>query len=480
MTTRPLVWFRSDLRVRDQTALFHACREATRGVVGVFTVCPEQWREHDWADVKVEFVLRNLKTLREGLAARNVPLRVLTFPTFAGAAGALLRLAEETGCDALYFNREYEVNEARRDAAVTAAFEASGRRVRAYTDAVVLSPGDVLTQGGGWYTVFSPYKRRWRERYAEHAGDGTSVLGLPKKQAEMASESDDVPAEVAGFDLSRGRADLWAAGEGHAAERLGKFVDGRIATYKDRRDIPSVNGTSTLSPYLALGVIGPRTCVAAAVEANGGDVNGANAGAAGWLDELIWREFYKHLLVAFPRLCMGRAFRPEMDAVAWSEDAAAFDAWCEGRTGYPIVDAGMRQLRQTGWMHNRLRMITAMFLTKDLLINWRWGERFFMRHLVDGDLAANNGGWQWSASTGTDAQPYFRIFNPTTQGEKFDPEGAFIRKFVPELAGVAGKAVHEPHGGGGLLRSIGGYPRPIVDHKAARERTLAAFSAVKG
>ncbi|MEO1513280.1 MAG: FAD-binding domain-containing protein, partial [Planctomycetota bacterium] len=229
-------------------------------------------------------------------------------------------------------------------------------------------------------------------------------------------------------------------------------------------------------PYLAHGVISPRQCVEAALGVNQGRIDSGDPGVIGWIEELIWREFYQHVIAAFPRVCKGRAFRTDMDRVEWSHDQGLFDAWREGRTGYPIVDAAMRQLAQTGWMHNRLRMIVAMFLTKDLMIDWRWGERHFMNRLVDGDFASNNGGWQWSASTGTDAQPYFRIFNPTTQGEKFDRDGEFIRRFVPELSELPGKAIHDPSSAG-LFGELD-YPDPIVDHRAARETTLARFKAL--
>lgn len=473
------MWFRADLRVRDNLALHAACVRASGGVVAVFAVCPEQWRDlHDWSDAKVDFVLRNLAELKAALGKLNIPLKIVTTPRFDGVPAALTRLAHECRCSAIFYNREYEWNERRRDDAVDAAMASAGVPVHALTDQVVFAPGEVMTKAASWYTVFSPFKRAWRERYA--AGEGPTSVGMPKKQPAIEIEADAVPEAVEGFDRGAAavRPDLWGAGEAHAGERLAKFVDARIDAYKERRDLPAINGTSTLSPYLAAGVLSPRQCVEAALAVNGGRIDAGGAGVMGWIDELIWREFYKHVLVGFPRVSRGRAFKVETERVAWREDTAGLEAWKAGRTGYPIVDAAMRQLAQTGWMHNRLRMITAMFLTKDLLIDWRHGERHFMRTLVDGDLSANNGGWQWSASTGTDAQPYFRIFNPTTQGEKFDPEGVFIRKFVPELSQLTGKAVHAPSATGLFGRGGLDYPAPIVDHKVARDRALAAFKAI--
>ncbi len=478
---RPLVWFRSDLRVRDNTALAEACAAASGGVAGVFCVCPAQWREHDWADVRVEFLLRSLSALSERLARINVPLRVLAFDRFDEAPARLLALARECGCGAVYLNDEYEVNERRRDDAVARAFEAAGLAARSCTDQVALAPGSVRTKQGAWHRVFTPFRRAWLERLRQEGAPG--VRRAPGKQRPIDVKPDPIPARVEGFDLSRGRPDLWKEGEEHAARRLARFIEDRVEQYAQDRDLPALNGTSTLSPYLTSGVLSARQCLAAAVGANGGRIPAPTdqpSGAATWISELIWREFYKHLIVGFPRLCMGRAFRPETERIRWRDDAPGFEAWRDGRTGFPIVDAAMRQLAQTGWMHNRLRMIVAMFLTKDLLIDWRRGERHFMRSLVDGDLAQNNGGWQWAASTGTDAAPYFRVFNPASQSRKFDPEGRFIRRFVPELAGLGDEAIHDPSALPALFRATLGYPDPIVEHASARRRVLEMFERLKG
>ncbi|MEM7622077.1 MAG: deoxyribodipyrimidine photo-lyase [Planctomycetota bacterium] len=476
---RPLVWFRSDLRVRDNHALHHACERATDGVVAVYVISADQWREeHDIGAPKVDFLLRCVRELSVSLGKLNIPLRVLDVPRFDGVPDALLALARTCDCSAIFFNNEYEWNERERDAAVADVFQRAGKGVHGFTDQVVFTPGDVLTKSDTWYTVYSPFKKRWRERYKDD--DAPSCLPTPKRQRQLDIEADNVPETIDGFDFGAEnvRPDLWKAGEDHALSRLDAFVGSRIDEYKSKRDIPSVNGTSTLSPYLHAGVVSPRQCLEAALEANNGRIDTGSAGIVGWIEELIWREFYKHVLVGFSHVSRGQPFKKKLDRVNWSYSKKNFAAWQEGRTGYPIVDAAMRQLAQTGWMHNRLRMIVAMFLTKDLMIDWRWGERHFMQQLVDGDLASNNGGWQWSASTGTDAQPYFRIFNPTTQGEKFDKDGTFIKKFVPELGSLSGKALHSPSRAG-LFEKLD-YPEPIVDHKAAREKTLAAFKEAAG
>jgi deoxyribodipyrimidine photo-lyase len=474
---RALVWFRSDLRVHDQRALYYACREATDGVAGVYTVCPGQWSEHDWADVRVDFVLRNLVELERALHRLRIALRIVACDRFSRVPAELLRLAKSLGCDRLYFNREYEVNELRRDDAVGRTFEKAGRQVRIFDDQVILPPGSVLTRAGRPFSVFTPFRRAWLGALPEH--DRAAPLPSPRRRAAAVCASDPVPSRVRGFDRAGDQPDLWPAGERAASNRLRDFITRRLDAYHLRRDFPALDGTSRLSPYLTSGVISPRVCLHAALEVRGAGVldsrSKASDGPTTWTNELIWRDFYKHVLLAWPRLSMHRAFRPEMENVKWREDESDFEAWCAGRTGYPLIDAAMRQLGQTGWMHNRLRMLVAMFLSKHLLIDWRRGERFFMRRLVDGDLAANNGGWQWSASTGADAVPYFRIFNPIAQSRRFDPDGEFIRRFVPELSDTPTQALHDP------ARLSAGrpadYPRPICNHAQSRRRALRAFAA---
>ncbi len=283
-----------------------------------------------------------------------------------------------------------------------------------------------------------------------------------------------MPETIEHFERSSWRDDLWPAGEPEAQRRLENFVQ-RIGNYQRVRDMPAVNGTSLLSPYLAAGVISPRQCLAAALAANKGQIAGDD-GVATWISELAWRDFYTHVLVGFPRVSKHRPFKLKTDQLNWRTDEPKFEAWKQGRTGYPIVDAGMRQLNQTGWMHNRLRMVTAMFLTKHLLIDWRWGEKYFMQHLIDGELAANNGGWQWSASTGTDSVPYFRIFNPFSQSKRFDPDGDFIKKLCPELSPIPPAALHDEKKFSAAIAKHGvDYPTYIVDYKQGRERALQAF-----
>lgn len=474
---RPLVWFRSDLRLDDQPALHAACAEATRGVVGVFLVADTQWREHDWGAARARWTLANVAALSARLARIGIPLLLRRVPRYDDAAEELLDLARRQGCDGIFLNRELEWNERRRDAAVLARFAEAGLVARAFDDQTLVAPGAVRTGAGGFYTVFTPFRRRW-ERALEEGG--VRPLGAPRRQPALDVAPDEVPEAAPDCDAGTPGAALAGrvAGEAEAQRRLDRFVAERIAAYAERRDRPDLDGTSTLSPWLAVGAISVRRCLARALAAQGDGFPRGTGGIATWVGELAWRDFYRHVLVGFPRVGRGRAFRIETERVPWRDDAAGLEAWCAGRTGFPIVDAAMRRLAETGWMHNRLRMIVASFLAKDLLIDWRHGERWFMRALVDGDHASNNGGWQWAASTGTDAAPYFRVFSPVRQAARFDPEASYIRAALPELAAAPTRALHDPTRLDPGLRRAAGYPSPIVDHDAARVRAIDAFRRI--
>jgi len=333
-------------------------------------------------------------------------------------------------------------------------------------------PGSVLTKSGGYFQVYSQFRKVCYQRL--HSALPTPIR-RPAAQAPLTIASDPIPGAVPGFTPpAASLRQLWPAGEQAANRRLLAFADEQIDYYQSERDFPARPGTSRLSAYLAAGVLSPRQCLHAALHANQGEFDSGNSGIVTWINELLWREFYKHILVGYPRVSMHRAFRPDTDALAWRQAPHELAAWQQGRTGFPLIDAAMRQLLASGWMHNRLRMVVAMFLSKNLLIDWREGERFFMRHLIDGDLAANNGGWQWSASTGTDSAPYFRIFNPLSQSQRFDPDGRFIRHWLPELSGLNNKDIHNPAAMDGLFGVVD-YPRPMVDLGSSRSRALAAF-----
>ena len=475
---RTLVWLRSDLRLGDNPALAAAVERSPGGCVALFVATPKQWLEHDWGPAKADFVLRSAADVAESLGRKGIPFLWRRVDDFAAVPDVVSAVAGETGCDAVHWNRELEFNEARRDDRVRDRLSEAALEVRTFEDQTVIPPAEIRTANGDVYSVYTPFRRRWTKQIE---ADGLPEP-LPEPEAHEPPSgvaADDVPDVLPEFAGRRGLVDLWPAGEAEAARRLARFLADRAEAYADARDLAADDGTSRLSPYLATGAISLRVCLAAAVAANRGRLEGGEPGIETWISELVWREFYRHVLVGFPRVSMNRPFRAETETVEWAADDDHFRAWCEGRTGVPFVDAGMRQLLETGWMHNRLRMVTAMFLAKDLLIDWRRGERHFMRHLVDGDLANNNGGWQWAASTGTDAAPYFRIFNPWTQGRRFDPEGRFIRRFVPELGEEKAADLHDADKLGARIEAGLDYPRPIVDHAAARERAIAAFKRAR-
>jgi deoxyribodipyrimidine photo-lyase len=466
-----LIWLRSDLRVHDNTALAAACERGP--TLAVWLASPGQWQAHDDAPCKVDFWLRNLSALREQLAALNIPLLIRQADTWDQAPAVLSQLCREYQVQALHLNDEYGIHESRRDQAVEIALSQSGVGVHRHLDQLLFRPGSILTRSGSYFQVFSQFRKVCHERLH---------LALPTLQRAIAPQapvdisSDPVPGQISGFATPPNslRA-LWPAGEAEAHQRLQRFVDEVAEDYQQLRDIPAVAGTSQLSAYLAAGVVSPRQCLHQALAHNRGEFDSGNPGLVTWINELLWREFYKHILVGYPRVSRHRAFRPETEALPWRHAPDELKAWQEGRTGIPIIDAAMRQLLATGWMHNRLRMIVAMFLTKNLLIDWREGERFFMRHLIDGDLAANNGGWQWSASTGTDAVPYFRIFNPVSQSRRFDSQGRFIRQWLPELIDMDEKNIHNPLFECELFANNQCYPQPIVDLGSSRQRALDAF-----
>ena len=470
---RSLVWFRRDLRVADNSALYHACRNSKDGVIGLFVITPQQWRQHDDANCKVRFWMENLAILSEELIKLNIPLRIDTCDSFEDCTEIVTKTAREHKCGAIFANREYEVNELKRDTAVEASCQDLAIEFHSFHDRVIVPPREIKTRQGAFYSVFTPYRKVWDTRALEFV----KLMPKPRKQLELKIKRSKVPTKIAGMDLSDFREDLWKPGEKVAAKLLDNFSE-RISEYNHLRDVPSTNGTSLISPYLAAGIVSPRQCMSAAIESNGGNIAGA-PGPTTWISELTWRDFYTQVMVNCPRVSMHRPFKLKTEQLNWRSDKAEFARWSNGQTGYPIVDAGMRQLNRTGWMHNRLRMVTAMFLTKNLLIDWRMGEKYFMNKLIDGDLSANNGGWQWSASTGTDAVPYFRIFNPFSQSKRFDPDGLFIKKMCPELESVPPSKLHDPTKlSQFILANQLDYPQFVVDYKTGRERALKNFKAL--
>ena len=463
-----LIWFRNDLRLHDNTALLTAMQEGP--TLALFLLSPGQWRAHDDASAKIDFQLRNLKALADELEQLNVPLLIRTADSWDGAPTVLTELCREQSIRRVHVNEEYGVNETARDRSVTRQLAELDVGFSSHLDQLLLRPGTLLTRSGSYFKVFSQFRKACLQRL--HLAPPL-CLPLPGPQTSTGINSDPIPSSVAGFATPDATLRAhWPAGEQAARQRLQLFADDHLHEYDEQRDLPAEPGTSQLSPYLTSGVLSPRQCLHAALMSNQGELDSGNTGVTTWINELLWREFYKHILVGYPQVSRHRAFRPHTEAVPWRDAPEELFAWQQGRTGFPLIDAAMRQLLATGWMHNRLRMVVAMFLSKNLLIDWRQGERFFMQHLIDGDLAANNGGWQWSASTGTDAVPWFRLFNPITQSQRFDPQGRFIKHWLPELGELDRRDIHDPSP---ISRAMCGYPAPIIDLADSRARALTAF-----
>ena len=464
---RALVWFRRDLRDHDHAALARATHEADE-VYCAFVFDREILDPlADPADRRVEFIHDSVCELHEALRRRGGALIV----QHARAREAIPRLARTLGVVAVYANRDYEPATRARDGAVEAALADAGIAFELSRDHVVFERNEVLTRDSQPYAVFTPYKRAW---LAALSADRLAPLAVryAALRAPAPDRVEPLPTlESLGFERTNLHALGVRAGTLGGTARLRAFrrrIDGYAAT----RDFPALRGPSGLSVHLRFGTVSIRALARFAHQR----AQAGSAGASTWLSELVWREFYAQVLWHHPRV-VDHAFRPELDTLPFPNDPRRIAAWCAGETGYPIVDAGMRQLNATGYMHNRLRMITASFLVKDLLVDWRIGERYFAQKLIDYDLASNNGGWQWAASTGCDAQPWFRIFNPVTQSRRFDPDGAYIRRHVPELAGVSADAVHAPWSAAAERGTAppAHYPPPIVDHAKAREGALALF-----
>ncbi|KAI1031322.1 hypothetical protein LB504_000323 [Fusarium proliferatum] len=482
-------WFKMDLRLSDNRALALAsdkAKEAGVPLIAMYIISPQDYEAHLRSPVRVDFMLRTLEVIKHDLAKLDIPLYVETVEKRKRVPDRILELMDEWGASHLYANMEYEVDELRREASMIRDFAENGKTFEVVHDTCVVPPGELHTGTGKQYAVYTPWYRSW----VAHIHENLDLLELydpPQKNPGSARkdfaklfdvEIPDAPKSkrLDGEEKERLRS-LWPCGEHEAKKRLNKFCEEMIGNYQKKRNIPAEAGTSSLSVHLASGTISARTCVRTARDRNKTKkLNGGNEGIQTWISEVAWRDFYKHVLVHWPYVCMNKPFKPEYSNISWSYDNEHFAAWCEGRTGFPIVDAAMRQLNHLGYMHNRCRMIVACFLAKDLLLDWRKGERYFMEHLVDGDFASNNGGWGFSASVGVDPQPYFRIFNPLLQSEKFDPDGDYIRKWVPELRDLDSKAIHDPYNrGAGPKAKKNGYPAPIVTHKECRDRALAAY-----
>lgn len=491
---KSLMWFRRDLRSFDNAALHHALITSNQ-VYCVFIYDREILDPLPRHDRRVEFIHDSIAELAAELQQMGGALIV----RHAVAADEIVALAAAIGVEAVMANRDYEPQAVQRDATIAAALEKNGRRLLLLKDQVIFEKDEVLSLTGKHFSIFTPYKKAWLRKLQTTPvpGDDDFYLRsypIDTHRTRLAPPPAEFVVSLPSLeDLGFARTNLSQlpipTGMSGGAQLFEEFLQ-CMAAYRDARNYPGIKGTSYLSVHLRFGTVSVRALARHTVEImrTGEGANGVeNAGSNTWLSELIWRDFYFMILDRCPQVAE-HPFKPAYERIEFESGAPAdelFAAWCEGRTGYPLVDAGMKQLVGTGYLHNRLRMVTACFLIKDLGIDWRRGERFFAEHLNDYDLSANNGGWQWAASSGCDAQPYFRIFNPTTQSEKFDAEGQFIKHYLPQLAKLSAKQIHAP-----WLQSptvldnadvrLGkNYPYPVVQHDEARQRTLERYAVVK-
>ncbi len=480
---RAVHWFRRDLRLSDNIALDMALKEADE-VICLFIL---DSRLLETSPSRTAFLYSCLRSLDESLQKQGGRLILRQ----GDPKRELEKLLREGKASTLYFNRDYSPFALRRDAEIEKGLTEQGFTVKTAKDLVIFEEQEILTGSNEPYNVFTPYKKRWLERISIaiptrfesdykslrlQSDEAKALHSLPLPEIEAKADLGDTWYLPGGESEAHRRLKIWAGAKVARPEG-----SGRIEEYRDNRNTPSLEGTSRLSPFLRFGAVSVRQCYRAAMNAREVVERVAQRdGIDTWIGELIWRDFYYQIMFNFPRVMTG-PFQKKYKSLKWNYNPEYLAAWQQGRTGYPIIDAGMRQLNHESWMHNRLRMITASFLTKHLLLNWQEGEGYFWEKLVDGDPAANNGGWQWSASTGTDAQPYFRVFSPAAQSQKFDPEGIYIKRFVPELAKVPAKYIHEPwtmplslqeHLGVVIGKN---YPAPVVDHKTAREKAIATF-----
>ena len=461
-----ILWFRNDLRTHDNPALQYYLSHKRLSGTGkaIFFVCEQQWLIHDWSARQIDFIKRHAAALVDELALLGVELSIVEVNNFEEQAHYLKVYCEKHNIKEVVANSEVEFNERQRDINI----QASGINLTLFESDVIVPKGKVLTKSDTMYKVFTPFKRAWLAYVKQF---GFEYLGKP---ALVSTNNSINNVKKVSDDEKNSLTSAWPLSTEYEKEALPRFLQEKLLDYQEYRDIPSIKGTSGISPYLAAGAISPRYILRLLINQQPDVLISPDSKSFSWLNELIWREFYRHLLYHEPRLCKHQAFNRNYNNMPWHNDMVLFEAWKQGKTGYPIVDAAMRQLNHTGWMHNRLRMVVASFLTKHLLIDWRWGEQYFMQQLIDGDLAANNGGWQWAASTGCDAQPYFRVFNPIRQSERFDPNGEFIRTYLPELVNVPDKFIHFPHVY--LAKeNLSTYWPAIVEHKFARQRAIAFF-----
>ncbi len=469
---KSLVWFRNDLRMDDNPALREACK-SSHEVHAIYIYSQNQNQKHNEANCKTEFFIENLKVLDSELSKINIPLTIINSEGFMDNSEIIYDYVQNHSLHKVMWNNQFGVDEIERDESVRNYLKSKEIGFESFDEQVIFAPGTILTGDGKPYSVFTPFKRRWVENFNLDLLDiefEFTKKNITKNKSNI-HEFDFKFKKNNQVDMS-----LWPAGEAEALSRLKKYLNENILRYAQDRNDPIVDGTSRLSAYLASGIISPKRCILEALKINNFELDSGNNGVVKWIDEIVWREFYKNIMFSFSKVSKGQPFQDYTKKIKWRFDEKEFNAWKEGETGFPIIDSAIKQMLSEGWMHNRLRMVVAMFFTKNMLHDWRLGEAFFMQNLIDGDFSSNNGGWQWSSSTGTDAAPYFRIFNPITQSKNFDSDGLFIKKYIKELTELDKKEIHDPSE---KLRKHLNYPMQILDLKESRLRAIDAFNSAK-
>jgi len=459
-----LVWFRNDLRVNDNPALSAALEDKNERVVAVYCLCIGQWSQHGMGANQQSLILQAVNLLEASLKKLNIPLVILNPNVFDNVPMALLKLSQQLNVSSLYFNMEYPLFERRRDKSVVELLEGQVACHRKVAQSLV-APWEIVNADGGGYKVFSAYARK------VHVHLDANPPFSPLKPVPRAADNLQLAAIEGAMSVLPAieqTAELApVVDEASVINQLENFCDEKVSQYKQQRDYPAITGTSEISSALAIGTVSVVRCYQTATQT--GVTNSST-----WVNELIWRDFYRSVMWNYPHVCKGQAFRPVDKSIRWSNNQQQLEAWKNAETGIPIIDAAMTQLNQTGWMHNRLRMIVASYLTKNLFFDWRQGEAYFAEQLFDFDFASNNGGWQWSASVGTDAAPYFRVFNPASQQKKFDSQADFIKQWLPQLSEYSAKAIHQFE-----TVQLAGYCAPQVDLKTSRKFAIESFKQAR-
>lgn len=473
MTQINLIWFRNDLRLNDNTALYQACKSYEDKVIALFISTPEQWNHHFISSKKISFIYHHLISLQKALSKLNIVFYHYECTNFLNSIEYLIFFCQKHKIKNLFYNYQYEINERNRDYLVKQQLSQRGILVKGFHDSLLVPVKCIKNQKKETYRVFSFFKKNIINNLYKNIPKCFPIPLKRKIDKDFFLYSFSFKKLICNFDKN-----IFPVGEKAAINRLENFISCKIDDYSLNRNIPFLKSTSMLSPYLSSGVLSTRYCLMMFLKIKN-NISLNEVFSSSWFNEILWREFYYHLLIGFPKISKSQSLAVWEKNINWENNRKLFNAWKQGVTGFPIIDAGMRQLVKLGWMHNRLRMITASFLVKNLLIDWRKGEKFFMTHLIDGDLALNNGGWQWAASIGCDSVSYIRTFNPWNQSKKFDKLGLFIRNFLPELQDVPNYYIHKPHEWSKKVNYKLDYPKPIINYNESRKKVLLIFNKAK-